>query len=536
MENDESIQASAATRSELNRARAAYRSSLPPSERDQRYRDLFDQLQESVIIYRVERDARGEVVDWIIDDCNLQAREKLGRPFGEALGRRTTALFGREVMEPYFEVSRRLDGTHDVETFETYFEYDQRYYLSSVFFLTRELYVNVSADVTERRRAERDKLNLQLQLHQSQKLEALGSLAGGIAHDFNNVLQPILGNVELLLDRPGLDEELGDGLGMIKQGALRARDLTRQILSFTQRDEEEPRVARLQPMIRESVAMMRAVMPPSVRIVEDVDPQAPAAKVNPTGVHQIVMNLLTNSHHAMESEGGEVRIGLSAVQGEGGSPRHLLLEVEDTGPGIAPAHLERIFEPFFSTKAKGQGTGLGLAVVHGIVSRFGGAIDVVSERGEGTRFSIRLPVADEAPEPPRQETANVEAVDSARVMLVDDEAMIVTVSSRMLERLGFQVTAFTNPHDALASFRATPQDFDLLVTDLSMPTMSGVTLAKQVHTIRPDLPIVACSGYLEADDEGSLSRAGVRKTLVKPVLKNDFGAALFTLLAEAERA
>jgi len=500
-----------------------------------RYRFLIDQLQEFVTIFRVERGMHGEIVDWTLDDCNLAAREALGRPFSELRGRSATELYGPGTMQPYFELSQRLDGTREVEKFDTYFAPVERHYSSTVFFISDQLYVVVSQDITDRKKNEEERFALQRQLHLAQKMEALGRLAGGIAHDFNNVLQPILGHVELLGQREELDADVAEGLDVIHRAANRARDLTRQILAFARQDTIEPEVVDVRPMIRESLVMMRAVLPANIQIIEEFEDDAPPALVPATGLHQVIVNLLTNAYQAMGDGGGSIVIGLSLAD----PPQHLRTEdargwlrlrVQDDGPGISEEHLERIFDPFFTTKEKRHGTGLGLAVVHGVVAGFGGKLDVHSEPGSGTRFDVSLPVA---PTPVPTATADGEsprAVQDKRLMFVDDEQMIVTIMKRLLERLGYVVDTYTDARAALSAFERDPDAFDAVITDMTMPTMSGIELATRMSTRRPGLPLLACSGFHDGHNKADLQVAGIAKMLIKPLEISDLAAALDELL------
>lgn len=507
-----------------------------PSPDDGRYRFLIDQLRESVIIFRIVRDERGKITDWLVDDCNLKAQGALGRPYEEARGRSANELFGHEIMEPYFEICRRLDGTRNVEKFETFFEHNQRHYASSVFFISDDLYVSVSEDITERKRSEEERFALQHQLHLSKKMEALGRLAGGIAHDFNNIIQPILGHVDLLSHREGFDAEMHADLDVIRQAALRASSLTRQILAFSRHELLDPDVADIEPMIRESLAMMRAILPASIRLVEEIDPDAPAAKVTPTGIHQIIVNLLTNAYQAMGDAGGIITIGLTHTHAP--PPRGathnaagwLRLWVEDNGPGIPAEHLERVFDPFFTTKTKRQGTGLGLAVVHGTVAGFGGHIEVESNAGQGTRFDTWLPIAVARDSQVATPPITPRQGQGERLLLVDDEPMIVSVMQRLLEHRRYTVDAYTDPRQALSAFQKAPNAFDAVITDMTMPDISGIEFAERVSRLRPGIPLVACSGYHDGYDRDDLATSGITKTLVKPVVIADLVDVLHEVL------
>lgn len=499
---------------------------------DLRYRFLINRLQERVSIYRVERDSSGRVIDWIIEDGNAQALDALGMTLDEARGLRMSDVFGEEVLEPYLERCRELDGTREASEFETHFEHDQRYYASSVFFISDDLYVIVSEDITERKRYEAELYALQRELYNSQKLESLGRLAGGIAHDFNNILQPILGQLQLIQQHMNPSPELRTELAVIERAAMRARELTHQILAFSRQDIVEPGVAQLQPMIREALGMMRAVLPAHIKVVEDIHADTPAANVTQVGIHRVIINLLTNSLQALGEARGQITVRLRPLREP---PDWLVaqepsawieLTISDDGPGIPEAHHEHIFDPFFSTKSDSHGTGLGLAVVHGTVTGFGGAIRFTSEKGRGTSFEILLPAAahplpqpePNPPPPPKPQTR--------KLMIVDDERMIASVMSRQLKRLGYDVSAFSDPVAALDAFRDAPASFDLIISDMTMPTMSGMELARAINATGLQTPVIICSGFHDAHRPSELERAGIKKVMVKPILIADLNAAI----------
>jgi PAS domain S-box-containing protein len=360
-------------------------------------------------------------------------------------------------------------------------------------------------DLSAEKAAESDKQHLESQLRQAQKMEAIGTLAGGIAHDFNNILSAVGGYTELaMMQLPGNAEVRGN-LEHVKAAADRAADLVQQILAFSRQSENERIVLQIGSIVKEALQLIRASLPSTIEIRKAIDTQAGSIMADPTQVHQIVMNLCTNAMHAMQAEGGllEVRLRQVSLSRDAARTRDLAapgdyvqLTVSDTGCGMDARTRERIFDPYFTTKAKGKGTGLGLAVVHGIVESYQGAIAVTSTPGQGTRFDVFFPVTDGDQRP--MDTGDEEDFSGReRVLFVDDEPMLVDLGRTILAKQGYQVTGMTDPREALAVFRQAPDRFDIVVTDLTMPGLTGDRLAEAIAAIRPDVPVLLCSGYVQ---------------------------------------
>jgi len=392
-------------------------------------------------------------------------------------------------------------------------------------------YVAVCRDVTEKRLLEH-------QLWQAQKMEALGTLAGGIAHDFNNLLASIMGFTELALDDLPGESRARACLDRVLGASLRARELVRQILSFSRRSEHKLRHLRGDAAVGEALKLLEASLAKNIEITAALDSQA-TILADPSQVHQIVMNLCTNAAQAMCDQGGRLLVRTSA----GPLPaelraRHRLtsgdyfaLLVEDQGPGIAPDLLGRIFDPFFTTKGPGEGTGLGLAVVHGIVTSMGGAVWAESEPGQGARFHVLLPTQLSGEDRPRE--AGPENVrGQERIMVVDDEPDILDVCREALTPLGYEVTAHGDPERALAELQRNPLGFDLLIPDLNMPRISGVQLAEALRPVRPDLPIVLITGFSRATPPDHLESLGVVRLLSKPFSTGELALAVRQALAQ----
>lgn len=376
---------------------------------------------------------------------------------------------------------------------------------------------------------------LELQLRHAQKMEAIGTLAGGVAHDFNNILFAMLGNTEMAINRLALDDSARPLLAEVVRAGKRAAELVRQILTFSQKAEQELRPVALQEVVQEVVRLLRATLPPTIEIRAQIAADCDPVFGDATQLHQLVMNLAINGYHAMQPEGGRLEIVLDEVAGEEQTPprRWVRLRVADTGHGMDEATLERIFEPYFTTKGAGRGTGLGLALVHGIVKAHQGQIQVKSAPGAGTTFEIRFPAhreiaaaAKEAGEAPAPLCGL-----AARVLFVDDEEMLLRLAQVALGELGCTVTAASNPLEAFALFAAAPESFDLMITDQAMPRLSGVELARKVLALRPDLPVILCTGFADATAIQAAKEAGITTVVMKPLTLGELSRLIHQLLA-----
>jgi PAS domain S-box-containing protein len=388
-------------------------------------------------------------------------------------------------------------------------------------------------DVTERQRLEE-------RLLQTQKMAAIGTLAGGIAHDFNNILTAILGYTELALTAVRRESLEYSYLQEVLHAGKRARDLVHQILMFSRQTKQQRQPVQLQPLIKESLVMLRASLPATINIQQHLDEHTPPVLADPTQVHQVMMNLCTNAEYAMRHTGGRLDIRLESLEVDiSAAARHPELRpghyaritVHDTGQGISPEVQKRIFEPFFTTKGVGEGTGMGLAVVHGIVANHGGAIAVDSIPGEGTTFAVYLPCITATVDTP--ETADTPPQrGQGRVLLVDDEPSLVRLGQNMLGSLGFEVVASTNAIEALETFQAAPDRFDLVITDQTMPTMTGVAFTHTIRHIRPNIPIILCTGYSHTINADTAAAYGIDAFLVKPIALPQLAQTIHTVLSQ----
>jgi len=373
-----------------------------------------------------------------------------------------------------------------------------------------------------------ERKKLETQLRQVQKMEAIGTLAGGIAHDFNNILSAVIGYAELALDNVEKGSILEDYLQEIFTAGNRAKDLVKQILTFARQVDEEIKPVKVITVAKEALKLLRASIPASIEIRQHLESDS-LIMGDPTQIHQIFMNLCTNAAHAMEERGGEMEIGLVDVELDDSSPltlnglkagSYMKINVSDTGPGISPDIIDSIFEPYFSTKDVGEGTGMGLAMVHGIVESYGGKITAESEFGKGTTLLIYLPITKRRDFKRSFEEEKLPS-GNERILLVDDELPIVKIGSRILETLGYHVTVRTSSVEALELFRSRPNDFDLVITDMTMPNMKGDKLADELMGIRPDIPVILCTGYSKNISDESAADIGIKAFAYKPIVKAD---------------
>ncbi len=387
--------------------------------------------------------------------------------------------------------------------------------------------VSLEEEITERKLVEQTLRESEERLRQVQKMESIGTLAGGIAHDFNNILFPIVGYTEMLLEDIPADSPQRGNLNEIYTSTLRAKDLVKQILTFSRQDNIEIKLVRIQPVIKEALKLIRSTIPTSIEIKQYVRKDCGIIKADPTQIHQVVMNLATNAYHAMENTGGELEVSLKESElGEQDLPNpdmepgtYACLTVADTGVGMDKDVKEKIFDPYFTTKENGKGTGMGLSVVHGIVKSAGGSIHVYSEPDKGTEFHVYLPVVKSSSA--QQEIQTKESIPGGteRILLVDDEEAIVTMEKQLLERLGYQVVSRTSSVEALEAFRADSDKFDLVITDMAMPNMSGDKLASELIRVRSDIPILLCTGFSEQIPEEKAAALGIKGLLMKPIIK-----------------
>lgn len=399
-------------------------------------------------------------------------------------------------------------------------------------------YVGIVTDITNRKKDEENMRQIESILRKNQRLETIGTLAGGIAHDFNNMLTPILGYAEMGINTTAKEEPLHDYFSEIMLAAERARNLVEQILTFSRSQEGNPSAVSVQSVIGEALKLLRPSIPATISIERHIDNTCRNILIDPSQIHQVVVSLCTNACHAMEESGGTITLTLKEIHPDADmqkilpdppAKRYVQLSVADTGTGMDETTMERIFEPFFTTKSVNKGIGLGLSVVHGIVTSNNGAITVESLPGKSTTFRIYLPVI----EMPVSNTASkgIAAAEKGDILFVDDEEATIKMTKRMLSRLGYQICALISPQKALEHFRLHPDRFDLLITDLTMPEMNGITLASEIHKTRPDLPVILMTGYGKNIGDSALNQSKIRKCLKKPLKMTELAAAIREIIS-----
>lgn len=394
-------------------------------------------------------------------------------------------------------------------------------------------YMFVEREITE-------ELNLQQRIRQIQKMEALGTLAAGVAHDFNNILMPIIVNTEMALWEVPKDTSAFDYLKLSLDAAERGRELVKQIISFSRSYSQEKKPINGSSIVKEAIDWLKSTLPSNTRVIQKIEADSGTILADPTQIHQVLLNLFSNAVYAMKKKGGELRVELkNATLNRSEMVRYpelksrnvLKLEVSDSGCGISEEIIENIFDPFFTTKSRGEGSGMGLSVVHGIVKDHGGAIEVSSVEGEGTTFDIFIPlikkegmvINDGENEIPRGEE---------RILLVDDEENVLKSLEIVLKRLGYDVVGEKDGKEALKTFQAQTEDFDLVITDQIMPELSGIDLSRKILEIRPDIPIVICTGFSDKIDKKKVNRLGIRELVLKPFRMNEIARIIRRVLDE----
>jgi PAS domain S-box-containing protein len=394
-----------------------------------------------------------------------------------------------------------------------------------------ESVIVIARDVTER-------FKLEKQLRHAQKMEAIGTLAGGIAHDFNNILTPIMGYAEILklkMQQKGFaDESMNEYLGEILRAGKRAKGLVEQILAFSRNTEQKESPQHLHPIVKEVVKLLRSTLPSTIQIKQDVDEKCGPVRVDPVQIHQVLINLCTNSADAIGEGHGVLTVALKKASLSEDENEWLELRISDTGCGMNRELRERIFEPYFSTKEKGRGTGMGLALVHSIISRHDGRIEVESEEGAGAVFRIFLPITEKPTKLDHIVSPEQLAGGEGRILLVDDEKQVVQVTAELLRSIGYQVSGWTSSIEAIDHFKENQEDYDLVLTDLTMPYLTGTELSVRIKQLRPDIPIILFTGYSERLSREAAADAGIDEYCMKPVSLRELARMVSRLLANTQ--
>ena len=511
-------------------------------ESEERFRSISDSAQDAIIMMN----HKGEITYWNKSAENifqythhevlnkdlhaLLVPEKYHDRFNKGFGKFLTTGKGNAIGKILELWAKRKDGQ----------DFPVELSLSSVKIKGLWNAIGIIRDISAKKKEEKDKKKLESQLVQAQKMQAIGVLAGGIAHDFNNILFPVLGNTEMLIMEAPEDSPFKDRLKEIYTAALRAKDLVKQILTFSRQESQELMLMKMQPIIKEALKLIRATIPSTIEIKQDISADCGVIKADPTQIHQIVMNLTTNAFHAMEETGGEMKVNLKQIElGEMDiiTPDmkpgiYACLIVADTGTGMDNELTKKIFDPFFTTKEKGKSTGMGLSVVHGIVKGLGGIVRVYSEPGIGSEFKVYLPAGKNSSEEDIQQTKEPIQGGTEQILIVDDEKPIITMEKEMLEHLGYKITAYTSSLEAFEAFRANPDKFDLIITDMAMPFMPGDKLAAELIKIRPDIPILLCTGFSKTMSEEKAASLGIKGFLIKPIVMKDLAKKVRQVLDE----
>lgn len=399
------------------------------------------------------------------------------------------------------------------------------------------IFVAFLHDITNRRKVEKEKKALETQLIQAQKMEAVGTLAGGIAHDFNNILSAVIGYTEMALsnaEKESLSERYLQG---VIEAGERAKDLVKQILTFSRQTEQERKPIQVKVIAKEALKFLRASLPATIDIHQDLKSDS-LVMGDPTQIHQVLMNLCTNAGHAMKAKGGILKVCLSDVELDSHfiaqhpgmiSGPHLQLTISDTGDGMTADKIERIFEPYFTTKSKEEGTGLGLSVVHGITKSCGGTVTVDSTPEKGSTFNVFLPIIEK--EMRAEDAAEVLLpIGNEKILFIDDEPTLVEIGKELLARLGYQVDIRSAGAEALELFKSQPDRYDLVITDMTMPGMMGDELAGELLKIRDDIPIILCTGFSQQITEKKARQMGIKAFLMKPLIMQDLAATIRKVL------
>ncbi len=392
-------------------------------------------------------------------------------------------------------------------------------------------------DITDRKQMEE-------RLRQSQKMESIGSLAGGIAHDFNNLLFPIIGMSEMLLDDLPQNSLEYENAQEIFNAGKRAGDLVKQILAFSRQAEHKMTPVRIQNILKEVLKLSHSTIPSNIKILQNIQQNCGLVMADSSQIHQIAMNLITNASHAVEDKNGVIDIELKELtlkkydlpDSELQPGPYIRLSVSDNGGGMNQSIQKKIFDPYFTTKEKGKGTGLGLAVVYGIIQKHKGGIKVYSEEGKGSTFNVYLPLMKTNATPVLDNRSSKLPTGTEKILLVDDEISVAKLEGQMLSRLGYQVTKLSNSVDALNKFKTNPEHFDLVISDMTMPNMTGDQLAKEILSIEPDIPIIICTGFSERINKEQVEIIGVKGFIMKPVLKSDMAQMVRRVLDEAKNS
>lgn len=506
-----------------------------------RYRTLFENAGDAIFVLDIE----GRILD-----ANIVACERLGYSRKELFNLNWSDIEAPEenhqlkdrilqILQEGHLIFETIHRCHDgkaipVEMSSRVIEYDRE-----------PAVLSIARDISERKEAEKEKTRLQAQLRQAQKMEAIGTLAGGIAHDFNNILTPISGYTELAMRKIPADSKARNNLEQVLRAIQRAKSLVQQILTFSRQEGQQRCSLEIKSIIKESLKLLRASIPSTIEIRSYINTDG-AVLADPTQIHQVMLNLCTNAHYAMRDSGGLLEIRLddadlslseSKTAADLKPGPYVQLNISDTGHGISKNLLDRIFDPYFTTKPEGEGTGMGLSVVHGIVKGHGGDIIVESEVDKGTVFKVFFPRIISKVQ--TKQPSNFPAIlpkGNERILVVDDEKTVTDVMVQMLDELGYRVVSQNSSLAALEFFRSRPFSFDLVISDMTMPKMTGLKLVGEMHRIRPDIPIIMATGNRKEITPEIAAVHGIRFFLLKPTTIEDLSKAVRDVLDSRKKS
>jgi PAS domain S-box-containing protein len=466
--------------------------------------------------------------------------ELMYKPSKETVGKRLHDVFPQNEADVFLKFIQKTLDENQTNTIEYSLSINNKimWFEGRATPKSKNTVLYIGRDITLQKQREIEKINLEKQLRHTQKLETIGTLAGGIAHDFNNILAPIMGYTEMALLKLTKTEPLYKDLQNVLNGAHRAKELVEQILLFSKQNEKKRIHVRVQNLIREALKLLRPSIPSTIEIHQDIDSRCPKIFADSTQIHQVIINLCTNAWQSMEEQGGVLSIELKKIRVDSMLAKsysylveadYVCLSIIDTGVGMDTNTMERMFEPFYTTKSIDKGTGLGLSVVHGIVHSHNGEIIVDSELNKGTQIHIYLPLANSTDL--LEESKTEEIIRGVEyVMIVDDEPSILEMLKDMLEHFGYKTEAFKTAIEAMKAFNQAPNKFDLVLTDLTMPKITGLELADQLHQIIPNFPVIIMTGFGDNIAEVTKERYSIKKTICKPIIIKELTGAIRDLL------
>lgn len=501
------------------------------SKKEQEYRLLVENSNDAICILQDEK----------VAFCNSRTLDLLGCSYDEVISSPFTKFIHPDdrssALKTFYNILTKADDPLPIYTFKiiTGDGEERIVHLNAVFVEWNEspATLNFVRDITEQVKFEQN-------LHRTQKMESIGTLAGGIAHDFNNILAAIIGYTELARESLPQQNPVSSHLEKVLSAGNRAKELVKQILTFSSQAPHKLEPVEIHLVVLEALKLLRSTIPSTIEIRQDIDTDSGLVLSDSTQIHQIVMNLCTNAYHAMRKNGGILAVSLKKrfigkddfkTSGSYLQPGfYIELVVSDTGAGMRSSLVDHIFDPYFTTKKKGEGTGLGLSVVHGIVQNYGGHISVYSEYGKGSTFHIYLPAVTADAPGQNFTTDSVCPMGNEKVLVVDDEEILTEMMEQMLTSLGYGVTAITDSNQAFQTFKDNPSWFDVIITDMTMPNLDGSELIKKVKEIRKDIPILLCTGFSELIDGEKAEALGVQKFLMKPVVRMQLATAIRDVL------